>query len=89
MEQRSRGIAAWIRPIGFNCNSPRLSGNTIRTTLAIDEDLLGFATSMAVARGAPIGRVVSDLMRLGMESGGTLGAEVGAASEGVRARKSH
>ncbi len=36
---------------------------TIRTTLAIDLDMLQTARKRAAARGEPLGKVVSDMMR--------------------------
>lgn len=38
----------------------------MRTTVAIDDDVLDAARKLAVARGQSLGRVVSDLMRRGL-----------------------
>lgn len=45
----------------------------MRTTVAIDDDVLEAARKLAVAREQPLGRVVSDLMRRGLSfrSGGS------------------
>jgi hypothetical protein len=40
----------------------------MRTTLTIDDDLLAAARSLARARSEPIGRVLSDLARRGMNA---------------------
>lgn len=39
----------------------------MRTTLTIDDDILQAARSIAQSRGIPLGRVVSDLARKGIE----------------------
>lgn len=41
----------------------------MRTTLTIDDDLLQAAKQMARMRSLPIGTVISDLIRKGLESG--------------------
>ena len=38
----------------------------MRTTVAIDDDVLEAARKLAEARGQPLGKVVSDLMRRGL-----------------------
>jgi hypothetical protein len=38
----------------------------MRTTVAIDDDVLEAARKLAVARDQPLGKVVSDLMRRGL-----------------------
>ncbi len=40
----------------------------MRTTVSIDDDLLNAARNMAEARGVPLGQVVSELMRKGMQA---------------------
>lgn len=41
----------------------------VRTTLALDEDVLEAARALAERRGVSIGRVVSELARRGLEGG--------------------
>jgi len=41
--------------------------NAMRTTLAIDDDLLAAAKAMAQARSVSVGEVVSELMRKGLQ----------------------
>ena len=40
----------------------------MRTTITIDDDLLAAAKSLAQTRSVPIGKVISELARLGMTS---------------------
>lgn len=39
----------------------------MRTTVSIDDDVLNAAKSLATQRRAPLGRVISDLMRQGLQ----------------------
>jgi hypothetical protein len=39
----------------------------MRTTLTIDDDVLGIAKSIAAARGVAVGKVISELARKGIE----------------------
>jgi predicted DNA-binding ribbon-helix-helix protein len=40
----------------------------MRTTITIDDDLLAAAKSLARSRSVPVGRVISELARKGMQS---------------------
>ena len=44
----------------------------MRTTVRIDDDLLDVARSLASQQDAPLGRVISDLMRRGIRSMSTI-----------------
>ena len=39
----------------------------MRTTLTIDDDVLGIAKSIATARGVAVGKVISELARKGID----------------------
>jgi hypothetical protein len=43
-----------------------ITRETMRTTVAIDDDVLEAARKLAAARDQPLGKVVSDLMRRGL-----------------------
>lgn len=49
----------------------------MRTTLNIDDDLLQAAKGMARMRSLPVGAVISDLARKGLESGTRIRMENG------------
>jgi len=48
-----------------------MQNETMRTTLAIDDDVLSRVKDVAEARGASLGVVVSDLLRRSLELGET------------------
>ena len=45
---------------------------SMRTTLTIDDDLMEAARALAVQRRAPLGKIVSELMRKGIQGGGRI-----------------